>query len=147
MKIERYHESETGPVAVRLPNKMPVVYIAGPFRGENAWEIEQNVRRVEEVGLYIARKGAMPLMPHANTRFFQGTLPDEFWIDGTSELLLRADALYLHMGWEKSQGSMIEKELAESVYMPVFVFERLNLLVEWIAQEKKNLEEAWKKVR
>lgn len=28
---------------------MKLLYIAGPFRGANSWEMEQNIRRAEEV--------------------------------------------------------------------------------------------------
>lgn len=36
---------------------MRIIYVAGPFRGSNAWEIEQNIRRAEAVGLAVAKVG------------------------------------------------------------------------------------------
>lgn len=33
---------------------MKTVYVAGKYRGANAWEIEQNIRAAEEAGLEIA---------------------------------------------------------------------------------------------
>jgi len=32
---------------------MRVVYIAGPYRAPNAWEIEENIRRAERIALHI----------------------------------------------------------------------------------------------
>ena len=46
----------------------------------------------------------MPLIPLANTANFFGTLSDEFWYDGTLELMRRCDAVMLVPGWEGSKG-------------------------------------------
>lgn len=29
---------------------MKKIYIAGPYRGSNAWDVEQNIRMAEELG-------------------------------------------------------------------------------------------------
>ncbi len=112
---------------------MKVVYIAGPFRGENSWLVEQNVRRAERLAMQVALRGAMPLCPHTNTRFFNGTLPDEFWLDGTLELLRRCDAVSLVGGWEKSAGARGEVEEAKRLGIPVF--KTLYRLERWLANE------------
>lgn len=54
---------------------MKIIYIAGPFRASTAWGIAENVRAAERVGLEVARAGAMPLIPHANTAHFHGEGP------------------------------------------------------------------------
>ncbi len=84
---------------------MKIIYIAGPFRAKTAWGIEQNIRRAEEIGLLVAQAGAMPLIPHTNTRFFHGECTEQFWIDGTMELLRRCDAAVFIPGWGKSSGA------------------------------------------
>jgi len=101
---------------------MKIVYIAGPYTGPNAWAIEQNVRKAEEVGLYVAECGAMPIIPHTNTRFFHGLLTPEFWYEGTLELLRRADALMMVPGWEHSTGAKAERLEAERLLKLVFYF-------------------------
>lgn len=99
----------------------PVVYIAGRFRGPTAWDIEQNVRRAEEFALTVARAGAMPLIPHANTRYFHGQCDDQFWIDGTAELLVRCDALALvPENWQGSAGTRGELQIAAAQGMLIF---------------------------
>lgn len=114
---------------------MKVVYIAGPFRGPNAWEIEQNIRRAEAVAFEVALRGAMPLVPHANTRFFQGTIADSFWLDGTMELLRRCDAVMLVRGWRDSKGTCAEIVEAKRLGKPVFHADDYANLEDWIDEQ------------
>jgi len=97
-----------------------IVYIAGPFRGLTAWDVACNVHRAEELAFAVAKAGAMPLCPHANTRDFDGTLTDKFWIDGTLELLRRCDAVIVVPGWEESTGTRGEIEEAKRIGLSVF---------------------------
>ena len=112
---------------------MQLVYIAGPFRAATAWEIEQNVRRAEELALEVARAGAMPVCPHTNTRFFHGQCTDEFWLAGTMELLHRCDAVVAAYGWERSSGSRAEVAEADRCGIPAFLSaDRMDYLEEWV---------------
>lgn len=99
---------------------MLVVYVAGPFRAPTAWGIAENVRAAERVGLAVARAGAMPLIPHANTGNFHGEGDDQLWLDGTMELLRRCDAVVLVPGWQRSSGTKAEVAEAERLGLPVF---------------------------
>jgi hypothetical protein len=108
------------------PDKIPVIYIIGPFRAPTPWGVECNVRRAEELGLLVAQLNAMPLIPHANTRFFQGLKSDSFWLEGTLELLRRCDACACVEGWENSQGSKTEVKFATANSIPVFFKTEIN---------------------
>jgi len=99
---------------------MKIVYVAGKYRGETVWDIAENVRTAERVGLEVARCGAMPLIPHANTAHFHGIGPDEFWIEGTLELLRRCDAVMVCHNWKDSAGARAEVTEAERLRLPVF---------------------------
>jgi len=99
---------------------MKIVYIAGKFRGPNSWAVEQNIREAELRGFQVAQSGAMPLIPHTMTRFFDGTLTDEFWLLGTLALLERCDAVLMVSGWEYSVGAKAEREHAKARGLPVF---------------------------
>jgi hypothetical protein len=102
---------------------MKVVYIAGKFRGANAWEVHINCIAAELVASYVADLGAMPLCPHMNTRNMDGTISDQFWLDGTMELLRRLrrdDALITVDNWQDSEGARGEVEEAQRLGIPVF---------------------------
>lgn len=106
-----------------LPNKgtkVKVIYVAGPFRGKNAWEVEKNIRRAEEWSFKLAEKGWMFMCPHTNTRFFDGTQTDKFWLEGTLELMRRCDAVFVCEGYESSSGTLGEIQEAERLGLPVF---------------------------
>lgn len=101
---------------------MKVVYIAGPYSGPNTWAVEQNVRRAEEAGLFVAECGAMPIIPHTNTRFFHGLITEEFWYAGTLELLKRSDGVLFIDGWKDSKGAVAEyKEACQLGHMLVWM--------------------------
>lgn len=101
---------------------MKVIYIAGPFRAPTQWEIAENIRAAERVGMAVIKAGAMPLIPHANTQHSHGSASDQFFLDGTLELMRRCDAVVMVPGWEKSQGSCGEKKEAERLGLPVLEY-------------------------
>jgi hypothetical protein len=97
-----------------------IIYIAGPFRAPAAWGIEQNIREAERVGLEVARVGAVPLIPHTMYRHFQGACSDDFWLQATSDLLRKSDAVLLLPRWRLSAGARGEERLARTLGLPVF---------------------------
>lgn len=99
---------------------MKVIYVAGPFRGPDAWVIESNIRRAETLALEVWRSGAAAICPHTNTRFYQGAAPDEVWLDGDLAILARCDAILMTPDWERSSGARTEREYAASIKIPVF---------------------------
>jgi nucleoside 2-deoxyribosyltransferase len=113
-----------------MANKMKVVYVAGPFRGPNSWEIEENIRRAERLSLEVWRLGAAALCPHTNTRFFQGAADDSVWLDGDLELLARCDAVVMTDDWWKSSGAKAEEAHARALNIPVFY--NIDTLRTWV---------------
>jgi hypothetical protein len=112
---------------------MKVVYIAGKFRGADAWEVHQNVQEALIVAFEVAAIGAMPLTPHANTFCFDGTLTDQFWLEGTLELLRRSDAVMTVWNWESSSGAKAEiEEAKEKLHIPVF--HQISDLAAWLSE-------------
>lgn len=99
---------------------MKCVYVAGPFRGPNSWEIEENIRRAERLALEVWRLGAACVCPHTNTRFFQGAADDAVWLDGDLEILARCDAIVMTEDWERSSGARAEEAFARKRNIPVF---------------------------
>jgi len=96
-----------------------VVFVCGPFRAESAWDIEQNIRRAEELALELWRTGYAVVCPHTNTRFFQGAADDGVWLQGDIEILKRCDAVALVDGWEQSEGARAEYQVAQELGLDI----------------------------
>lgn len=110
---------------------MKLIYVAGPFRGANAWEVENNIRRAESLALEVWRLGAAVICPHCNTRFFSGAADDSIWLAGDIEMLRRCDAIIVTPDWRKSTGARAEVEFAYSQGIPQFI--DIGTLKEWLA--------------
>lgn len=108
---------------------MKLVYIAGKFRGANAWDVEQNTFRARQVGAALAETGRfMPVIPHVPC--FDGLGSPEFWLIGTTQLMLRCDAMFMIPGSLKdSEGTQREYQAACREGMPVF--QRVEDLLRW----------------
>jgi hypothetical protein len=105
---------------------MKVIYIAGPFRGRSAWDIECNVRRAETVALAVWRAGAAVICPHTNTRFFQGAAPDDDRLNGYLEIAKRCDAILVLPESLSSTDTQAERELAGKLDIPIFYTKRIH---------------------
>ena len=112
---------------------MKLIYIIGPYSAPTSWQVEQNVRWAEELAMSVARSGAMPLCPHTNTRFFHGTLDENFWYAGTAEILQRCDAAIKLTTWARSTGAATEVRLALAIPLPVF--DNTSELRRWLREE------------
>ena len=112
---------------------MRLVFIAGPYRGASAWEIEQNVRRAEALALEVWRLGAVAVCPHAMTRYYQDALPDDVWLRGMLELLGACHAVLLVPGWAESSGTRAEVARADT--LGLHVFQGLAALGSWLRTE------------
>lgn len=110
---------------------MKVVYIAGPLKGTHAFEVAENVREAERLGIVVAQAGAYPFIPHANTKNFFGVKPEDFFYAATLEMLRRCDAIALTKLWRSSKGAVGEETLAREIAsrthgnFPIFDFSDL----------------------
>lgn len=100
---------------------MRVIYVAGPFRGKDSWEMENNIRRAEALALEAWKLGAAVICPHSNTRFFQGAAPDHIWLDGDLAILGKCDAILMTPDWERSSGARAECAHAKAHGIPVLL--------------------------
>jgi len=99
---------------------MKHVYIAGPYRATTRWGVECNIRIAEQHAMMIARFNAIPIIPHAMYRYFDGTMCDDFWIAATLSILKRCDVIVMLPNWKDSEGSKLEHEQAEADGLPIF---------------------------
>lgn len=118
--------------------RQKVVYIAGKFSGANDWEVEQNIRRAEEMSMRIAERAhslflpVMPLAPHKMGRFFNGTLSARYWYEGTMEYMRRSDSVLFLEDFGNSSGSRDEETVAMEVELPCFYEENIHCLWAWM---------------
>ena len=115
---------------------MKVIYIAGPYRAETDWEIEKNIREAEMLAIAVWSYGFVALCPHKNTAHFGGILPDESWLKGDLELLIRCDAVLLTKHWRFSSGA--KRERLEAIARGIPVFENLQELIDHFVEEDRN---------
>ena len=100
--------------------RLPLIYIAGPFRGPTPLDVRRNVERARDLGLRVAQAGGYPVIPHTMTAEFDKQGEDQFWLDGTMEMLRRCDAIVMTKNWTTSAGACAEYQWARGAYMPVY---------------------------
>lgn len=91
--------------------KMEVVYLAGPLRGN----VEENIQCAEVIAARLWGMGYPVISPHLNSGKLGGRpelgtegMDEEAFIQGTFEIMRRADILVLMPGWESSIGTKRE---------------------------------------
>lgn len=102
---------------------VPLIYIAGPFRGPTPLAVRRNIEAARDLGLRVAEHGAYPMIPHTMTAEFDKLLTDQFWLDGTMEMLKRCDAIVCTPNWQKSSGARTELTWAQENKLPWLVYE------------------------
>lgn len=113
---------------------MKLVYIAGSYRAPTEYEVLKNIERARNVGLYVRKCGACAFVPHSNSAFLGGALPDEFFLAEGLEILSRCDAMVLVQGWETSAGT--RAEIAEAERLGIPVFKDVLVMKEWLENKR-----------
>ena len=98
---------------------MKLAYVAGPYRSDSESGVVANIRRAEDVAIGLWQMGYAVICPHKNTALFGGLCPDDTWLRGDLEMLLRCDLIVLTPDWEKSSGARAEREMAIAGNIPV----------------------------
>jgi hypothetical protein len=101
--------------------RIPVVYIIGPYRAPHEYQVHKNIHRARTVAVRLLELGAMPVCPHLNTAWMGGVVPDGEILDGDLELLKRCDGAVAIENWASSEGSTDEMHLVQSRAMPCCV--------------------------
>lgn len=92
---------------------MKVICISGPYRSKDGPNgIYQNIQRAREAALKYWQAGFAVICPHLNTAFMDGACDDSVWLAGDLEIVKRCDYIYMLTGWEQSEGSLKEHDIA-----------------------------------
>lgn len=111
---------------------MRLVYIAGPYRGANQFNVKTNIHRAEVTGADLLQYPDLyPVIPQANTAHWEGLRDAAFFRDGKLEFLRRCDACYLvPSDWKKSEDTVGEVNEAIRLGIPV-LYDQLHLAA-WV---------------
>ncbi len=122
-------------------NKLPVIYIAGPYRSDTEWGLIQNIREAEACAIDVWTAGGVAYCPHKNTAHFGGICDSQVWLEGDLEILSRCDAIYVTSDWHHSKGATAEVEFAmqnsiQVLYTPAHV---RAFIEQWKASHETNI--------
>ena len=109
-----------------------MIYIAGSFTGNNAWEIENNVRAAEEYLLLLMKKKILAYCPHTHFRFFHGSVDEHFIMEHCFFMLSHCSAIFVLPGSSDSSGTAKEIMYAQDHGIPVY-----DTLCDLMAKENK----------
>ncbi len=95
---------------------MKVAYVAGPYRNSPVGK-ERAIRFAKT----LWSEGYAVICPHANSLDFESDIPhDDIFLDGYLEILSRCDAIFVLPGWERSEGTLAEIDLAEELGLEIW---------------------------
>jgi hypothetical protein len=99
---------------------MKIIFVSGPYRAPTKQGIDANIYAAMHAAKELWRSGFAVICPHANTANFDGAVPDEIFLEGDLEILRRCDCIFMMAGWESSEGSKGEYELALALGLDVY---------------------------
>lgn len=105
-------------------NKLPMVYVAGRFRGASLAEIQFNIDVAGRFAAEVAKAGCVPIVPHVMEGLRMHDLNQandgEWWLRATMQMLEVCDAVVVVPGWHESRGTLAEVARARALELPVF---------------------------
>lgn len=96
-----------------------IVFVSGPYRARTIFGRALNIYRAWKASKQFWCAGHVPIVPHCNSAFQDGTADDAVFLKGDLEILRRCDAIYLLPNWKKSQGAKEEYRVAKELGLVV----------------------------
>lgn len=97
-----------------------MIYIAGPYSADSAWQREKNIRAAEEACCALWKAGIAAICVHTMSRYFYGEVPEDIAVGIDNEILELCDGILLVGDWEKSKGTLGELDLAQSLRLEIY---------------------------
>ena len=92
---------------------MKIVYIAGKYRSDTEWGLEENIRHAEVAAVKLWQQGFAVFCPHKNTAHMGGVVSDTTFLEGDLEILKRCDVIFMLNNWKNSVGACQELKVAK----------------------------------
>lgn len=104
---------------------MRLVFVSGPYAAPTPLEVERNIERARERARDAWRAGHLPVCPHLLTAGLDDSIETNpagrsRLLAGLLCLLAKCHEVWLVEGWEESEGSLTEIEVARIAGIPVF---------------------------
>jgi len=105
---------------------MKIIYVAGKYNGKTYSEIDDNIRKAEEVSIKLLAAGWCVITPHKNYSHYEiygavyESLDYKLFMQCDLEILSRCDALFAIEGWLDSPGAGQEIYLTKKKNIPIF---------------------------
>ena len=102
---------------------MKKVYVAHAFQGK-----KQNKEAITHICRALVKLGIMPISPIHVFSFLHDNIKSERLktFEFCEELVETADELWLFGNWERSNGCLIERNVALMEFIPIYVIEGWN---------------------
>ena len=101
---------------------MELAYVSGKYRGSSPSEIYNNINKARDVGIKLWKLGYCAIIPHLNTQFMDGIVPDNDFLEGDIEILSRCDFIVIMEDWQESKGAKEEVRYARENMIPIYKF-------------------------
>jgi hypothetical protein len=98
---------------------MKLIFVSGAYRAKDKIGVSKNIKLAREASKKLWQQGYAVICPHMNTAHFDGICPDDYFLDGDIEMMIRCDAVYLLKNWEESEGAREEHNIALSRGMEI----------------------------
>ena len=117
-------------------SRIPLIYIAGPYRNSDPVVKEQNILTARQYGEEIIRLGAAAIVPHNNFRYYDGYAGEQFFLEATLRLMSVCDAVLVIPGYINSEGTKGEIVEARHLGIPIYfnVSDISKFLGVWLEQ-------------
>lgn len=97
-----------------------LLYVIGAYSGD----VENNIKKAENVSINLIRNGFHVITPHKNTSGYEKYEDDNItyrtWTEMDINIMLRCDAVYVMNNWVNSEGSKNEIEIAKKNGMSIY---------------------------